>query len=331
MKKITEIFESFNKLNILIVGDVMVDAYLWGNVTRISPEAPVPIVSCTKRENRLGGAANVGLNALALGATPIICSIIGSDEKGEIFMGLMKEKGLPIQGLFRDGSRATTSKTRIISNDQQLLRVDQELTNDIACGLETELLKRIKNAIDNTGVDAIIFQDYNKGTVTPKIIDDVIKTANEKQIPVLVDPKKKNFLSFNNVSLFKPNFKEFTEGLGLDVNKNDTDKLFKSAQKIHQEKNIQNILITLSEKGVFISNKGGYKTFPAEIRDIADVSGAGDTVISVAGVCMAAGMDAETTALISNIAGGLVCEKVGVVPIDKNLLLEECIKLNIGV
>lgn len=308
----------------------MVDAYLWGNVNRISPEAPVPIVSCTKRENRLGGAANVGLNVLALGATPIICSIIGYDEKGEIYMDLMKENGLSTEGIFRDVSRTTTSKTRIISNDQQLLRVDQETTNDIACGLETELLQRIEGSMKNTKIDAVIFQDYNKGVLTTHIIENVVKLAQSYYIPVLVDPKKKNFFAYSNTTLFKPNFKEFIEGLGLDISKNDVDVLFKNAQKLHAEKNIQNILITLSEKGVFISSKDGYKTFPAEIRDIADVSGAGDTVISVAGVCMAAGLNAETTAMISNVAGGLVCEKVGVVPIDKDLLLEECIKLNIG-
>lgn len=324
-------FNSFKDLSILIIGDVMVDAYLWGNVNRISPEAPVPIVSCTERENRLGGAANVGLNVLALGARPVICSVIGNDEKGEIFMNLMKERGLTLEGIIQDNDRSTTSKTRIISNDQQLLRVDQEITYDISYALEEGLIQRVKDIIEKDGINAIIFQDYNKGVITENIIQEVIQLGNSKKIPVLVDPKKKNFLSYANATLFKPNIKEFVEGLNLEISKTDAEKIYDAAQKLQNKLGIKNILLTLSEQGVFISNQERYALYPAEIRDVADVSGAGDTVISVAAVCMAAGLDPFVTAQIANISGGLVCEKVGVVPVNKDKLLEECNKLNIGV
>lgn len=323
-------FDFFKDLSVLIIGDVMVDAYLWGNVARISPEAPVPVVSCSKRENRPGGAANVGLNVLSLGANPIICSVIGNDDKGDIFMELLRKEQTSEKGIIRDDSRTTTSKTRIISNDQQLLRVDQEITNDITYELENELIKKCTGIMEGEKINAIIFQDYDKGAVTERIIEKIIALAKKKDIPVLVDPKRKNFLKFASATVFKPNFKEFVEGLNLNIGKQDVKDIFTAAKKIHNELGIEYILITLSELGVFISNKDEYRVFPAEIRDVADVSGAGDTVISVAGVCMAAGIDPFTAAIIANVAGGLVCEKVGVVPVNKEQLLEECGKLNIG-
>jgi rfaE bifunctional protein kinase chain/domain len=319
-------FEQFNHLTILIIGDVMIDSYLWGNVERISPEAPVPIVTGTKQENRLGGAANVALNILALGAIPVLCSVIGNDENGRLFFDLLEKSSLINEGILTDELRMTTKKTRIISSNQHLLRVDQEKTNNLTADLEVKFTEKIHSILKNRKIDSIIFEDYDKGVITPYIINQIVELANNYRIPTLVDPKKRNFMAYHHVTLFKPNFKELMEGLKLDIEKGDFGKLYDAAWQLHTNSVIKYIFITLSEMGVFISDQENYFNVPAEVRDIADVSGAGDTVISVASVCLALNFAARDIATIANLAGGLVCEKVGVVPVDKMQLLEECIR-----
>jgi rfaE bifunctional protein kinase chain/domain len=328
-KEFKELFQKFSQFNILIIGDVMVDTYLWGKVERISPEAPVPIISRTKIENRLGGAANVALNIKSLGARPILCSVIGEDDKAEIFKDLLSKAEMDIDGILMNKSRMTTIKTRVMSDNHHLLRIDEELTKSIDSQIEKEFIHKISDIFLKKDISAIIFQDYDKGIITPNIINSVVKMARSKNIPTLVDPKKRNFLNFKNVTLFKPNFKELTEGLKLDIKKGDFNALHQAAQILQNEHNIEFVMVTLSELGVYISNNGNYHQIPAEIRDIADVSGAGDTVISVASLCLAAGLMPADIAWISNVAGGLVCEKVGVVPIEKDTLLKECIQLGI--
>lgn len=319
-------FEKFNQFKILIVGDVMIDAYMWGNVTRISPEAPVPIINIKKTENRMGGAANVALNVSQLGAKPIICSIIGDDQKGNEFKELLKKSQMSNEGMLVSKMRKTTVKTRVISGGQQLLRIDEELTPPLENNLEEDFIKHIEKLIDKNTFDAIIFEDYDKGTITPPIIDFVVKKAKEKNTPTLVDPKKRNFCAYKGVTLFKPNFKEICEGLKQEIKKNDFEALYKAANQLKQKLDIQYIMVTLSELGIFVAEKETYYRIPAHIRDIADVSGAGDTVISVAACCLAAQMDMKLLAKITNLAGGLVCEKVGVVPIDKEQLMTEILK-----
>ncbi len=320
---IRNIFEQFNHYNILIIGDVMVDAYVWGKVDRISPEAPVPILSCASHENRLGGAANVALNIKAMGANPILCSVIGDDEKGTSFLNLLQQIQHNQYGIVRSKHRKTTVKTRFISNNQHLIRVDEEDTHELADEIEMEFIAHVKKLMQEQTIHAVIFEDYDKGVITKKLIKEITDLANAKNIPITVDPKKRHYADYENVTLFKPNFKEFTEGLNLDLQKEDREALFKAAKTFQTEKNINNLLITLSEQGVFISNKEGYKHIPAVIREIADVSGAGDTVISVATLCLAAGMHPEQIAQISNLAGGIVCEIPVVVPIDKEQLMRE--------
>ncbi len=298
----------------------MIDSYLWGNVSRISPEAPVPIVSCTKTEKRLGGAANVALNLKSLGASPILCSVIGKDEYQESFVQLMRENNMIGDGILDSGERQTTIKTRIIGLHQQLLRVDHEMTEELSPGLEKFFIDHVLATIKKHQINAIIFQDYDKGCITPAIIGEVVDYANKSGIPVLVDPKKRNFLAYNNVSVFKPNYKEFTEGLNAMVGKTDSRKLFEVAKKFLEEKNINQLLLTLSEAGVFVCDKDQYFQIPTHARDVVDVSGAGDTVISVAALCKASGFDMKEMAAISNLAGGLVCEKLGVVPVEKQWL-----------
>ncbi len=323
--KLPELFERFNQFKILVIGDAMVDSYLWGKVERISPEAPVPIVACTDQENRLGGAANVALNIQALGAMPILCSVVGHDIKGDLLRELLRQNGLTDEGVFADPGRPTTVKTRIISDNQHLLRVDEESTANLSPGIELSFTDHILSIIAHHSVDAIVFEDYDKGAITPELIRRVVERANDNGIPTLVDPKKRNFVAYNGVTLFKPNYKELVEGLKLDVKKNDFKGIFEAAKTIHSGMNVKLVFITLSELGVFISDGDGYSAIPAQMREIADVSGAGDTVISTASLCLAAGLSPEDIASIANMAGGLVCEKVGVVPIDKELLLQECL------
>ncbi len=322
-EQIIEAFQSFSSMKILVIGDVMIDSYMWGKVDRISPEAPIPVVAVTKKENRLGGAGNVALNVQSMGAEPILCSVIGKDMGEDLFFEIMRINNLNSEGIFSVSKRKTTIKTRVISDGQHLLRVDEELTTSLDSETEELFISKILTIIENKPVNAIIFQDYDKGVITPYVIEKVTNIANQKGIPTTVDPKKRNFNSYKNVTLFKPNFKELLEGLKLEFEKNDTKSLLQAAGRLHETNNFQNILITLSENGVFISNKKEHHKIPAEIRDIADVSGAGDTVISVATLCLAAGFPIQQIARISNLAGGLVCEKVGVVSIDKKRLLQE--------
>ncbi len=315
--------KGFKNKKVLIVGDVMVDAYMWGNVNRISPEAPIPVVSIKERDYRLGGAANVALNVSALGAEVILCSVIGKDEQGKIFKELLSKRELTNKGIVESDIRKTTVKTRIISNGQHLLRVDEEEVGNINNNCENELFNKISNILIDSNIDVIIFEDYDKGVLSKNLISKICSLAKQKDIYTTVDPKKDNFNFYNGVSLFKPNLKEFSEGVKEYIAKDDIKMLKKYAKEFIKQQNIDNLLITLSENGVFIANDTEMLHFGAEVRDISDVSGAGDTVISVASLLLASGASIDEIAQISNIAGGLVCEKTGVVPININELAEE--------
>ena len=322
-KDVNQIFEQFSRMRVLVIGDAMLDTYLWGKVERLSPEAPVPIVSVTKRENRLGGAANVSRNIQALGATPILFSVIGDDDNGKEFESLLVKRDLSNKGIFVDQTRNTTVKNRIISSGKQIVRVDEESTSYISTEMEEKLTTAILKEVEEEKVDVIVFVDYDKGIITPALFDAVNEAAIKKNIPTAVDPKKRNFWHYKNVTLFKPNFKEFVEGIGQPIAKDDLEAIKMHADKFKKEQNFKLIFITLSELGVFISNGLKEQYYPVVIRDIADVSGAGDTVIGVASLAMAAGLSPRVMALMSNLAGGLVCEKVGVVPVDSDQLRKE--------
>jgi rfaE bifunctional protein kinase chain/domain len=326
---IKETFNSFSKLKVLIIGDVMIDAYMWGNVSRISPEAPVPIVAVSKRENRLGGAANVALNIQAMGAEAILCSIIGTDEGAKILSDLLKKQKLSSGGILKSTKRVTTIKTRVLGSNHQMIRVDEEDDSPASGNDISSLITLIKKIISSKKPDVIIFEDYDKGTITPELIRSVVSFSKQKNIPVVVDPKKRNFMSYTGVRLFKPNLKELKEGLKTDFDSSNVKELTKLVDSFLKKQNIDSALITLSEKGVYINNKKTKALFPAHVRDITDVSGAGDTVVSIAALCVAAGLSPESTAILANLAGGLVCEKAGVVPVNKKELLEEALKLNI--
>jgi len=330
---INKLLEEFAKKTVLVIGDVMVDSYLWGRVERISPEAPVPVVAVRKRSNSLGGAANVALNLKSLGARPLLCSVIGDDPKGKELIDLMRKEQLSTEGIYQSRERITTTKFRVFGNNHQLLRVDEEITEDLRADDESDFRETIQNLLDSHKIDVIVFQDYDKGTLTRHIISSVIEKATGLGIPVAVDPKKKNFNEYKSVTLFKPNLKEIKDGLKMDISIDNSWELENAANVIHRDQKARIVFTTLSESGVFISSLDDGEIvrhqIPAHIRSIADVSGAGDTVISVAALCLASNLSPYNLAAISNLAGGLVCEEVGVVPVNRRKLSAEIGKLDL--
>lgn len=325
--EIKRLFERFSNLRILILGDVMVDAYIWGNVERVSPEAPVPVVTVDHEARRLGGAANVAVNIQALGAKPVLCSITGHDKHNGLFREMLRREGIEDRGIIEDPERQTTVKTRVLGNRQQLLRVDRESHVPVSAGSIGKMMQFAEYVIEQEKPDAVLFQDYDKGTLSIEAIERTVALASRSGIPVLVDPKSRNFWNYHNVQLFKPNLKEFASGTQREIDRKDAAGIFEAARILHEKNRIGIVLVTLSESGIFVSDGKNYSIIPAyEVRDVADVSGAGDTVIGVASLCLAAGLDPVQLATVANLAAGLVCEKVGVVPVDKDRLMDECVK-----
>jgi len=318
----TKLFSEFNNKRVLIIGDAMIDAYMWGEINRMSPEAPVPVVEVNKHENRLGGAANVALNLKALGATPLLCSVIGNDDRGILFKELMQESNLLSNGLLIENGRKTTTKTRVISDDKHQLRIDEEDTHPIK--VESQFLNLVKGLL--TDIDVIILQDYNKGVLTPEVIESVIAAANKRGIPTIVDPKKQNFNSYKNCTIFKPNLAEIKAGMNIDFDADNVAEIEKASAELRTQLAAKGVLLTLSERGICINSEKEFKHTPAFKCDIIDVSGAGDTVISVASLCLASAVDYTDLSVLSTLAGGIVCEEVGVVPINKEKLLTQAIK-----
>lgn len=324
--KFTKQFEALNGLRILVLGDVMIDSYLWGNVDRMSPEAPVPVVSVKKREKRLGGAANVALNLRALGVEAVVVSVIGDDADGQEMRSLFKKRKLSTKGLLSVPNRVTTIKHRIIS-DKHLLRVDSEQTDEIDQQAKQELIQRFEQLV--VSCQCVIFQDYDKGVLSKDVIEQCVSLANKNNIPTTVDPKKRNFGDYQGVTLFKPNLKEINEGLGDQLKGTDFDAIAARALEFIRSKHINKALITLSENGVMLVNTDGTVYLAkAHPRNIKDVSGAGDTVISVASAFLAMGATDREILEYSNLSGGLVCEKIGVVPVNKKALFLQASKLS---
>ena len=322
---LTKYFHDFKSKRILIVGDAIIDTYLWGEIHRMSPEAPVPVVDVAVNQNdsRLGGAANVALNLKELGAESILCTVIGNDNRGIIFEQLMQEQGLSLDGMLISNGRKTTTKTRVIADNKHQLRIDEEDTYPIK--VENQFYNLIEKLTHN--IDAIILQDYNKGVLTETIIEKIISLANSKNIPTVVDPKKQNFLSYKQCTLFKPNLKEINEGLNTNPDINNFSEIEETTSKLRNIISAKAILLTLSNKGIFLNTRSGSKIKESTTSNVIDVSGAGDTVVSVAAMCLACNIDYEELAILANIAGGIVCEKVGVVPITNKELLDRAKKL----
>ena len=323
-EELLRIFDCFTQQRVLIIGDVMVDSYIWGKVDRISPEAPVPVVAVQRKENRLGGAANVALNVKALGANSVLAAVIGNDIEGDAFLKLLDQEGLTSEGIMRL-DRPTTVKTRVLGNQHQLLRLDAEDDSELSTSDSIVFIERIVKLLRSERFDVIIFEDYDKGIISQNLIETVVSIAKELNILVAVDPKKRNFLSYKNVDLFKPNLKEIKEGLKMDIDPKSLDSLITADRMLRSELNHTWSLITLSEHGMFASNGTEQSQTPSRPIIISDVSGAGDTVISTAALCLSAGADIETSTFLANLAGASVCEKPGVVSVDAAFLLATAI------
>ncbi|MFM6948062.1 MAG: bifunctional heptose 7-phosphate kinase/heptose 1-phosphate adenyltransferase [Aquirufa sp.] len=321
----TDFFDKINDLKVLVIGDLMIDAYTWGKVSRISPEAPVPVVNAIKRESRLGGAGNVVMNIASLGAKPFMVSVLGDDEAGVQLKNLFESEGLSSNGLHVEKGRSTTVKERIIAGSQQLLRIDTETEKAISSESTSALLEKVKGLLPE--IDVIIFEDYDKGVLSGSLIQSIISLAQKANIPTVVDPKKKNFFAYQGATLFKPNLHELRDGLGLSSEDFEGENLKKTVRDFKNAQKFEGLFVTLSEKGVFMDFHDQQVQIPAHIRQIADVSGAGDTVISIAACALALGLSPKEIAELANLGGGLVCESLGVVPIDKELLKKEASKL----
>jgi len=322
-----KLFSDISKMKVAVIGDVMLDTYWWGNVERISPEAPVPIVALDKREKRIGGAGNVALNVRALGTKVALISILGDDEDGVQLKQLLLDNNIDTRFILESKKRITTNKIRIISRNQQMMRLDAEHTEDLDETDETKLQNQIEKYILSEKPNVVILEDYNKGILTQNIIENTIELCNKNNIPITVDPKRKNFFSYKNATLFKPNLHEAITGLNLLAEKVSTELLTDIHARIKEKLNHNISLITLSENGIFYQENNKKDIIPSHRRNIADVSGAGDTVIAVASLVYAATKDINLVAKIANIAGGIVCEEVGTVPVNREELLEECKRL----
>ena len=322
-KRLDELKKSFDGKRIAVIGDMMLDGYFWGDVKRISPEAPVPVLEVEDEFFRFGGAANVALNILTLGGVPIPVGVIGEDTYGQIFSSLLKERKIIADGIIIDKERPTTTKTRVIANSQHVVRIDKESKANINSNIEEKISIFLANAIDK--LDGIILQDYNKGILTPSLISKIISIANKKNILITVDPKFDNFFEYKNVTVFKPNRKETETVLGTRI-RNDKDISAAGKNLLHRL-NSKYILLTLGEGGIAVfENDDKERRMPTKARKVADVSGAGDTVISTLTIALASGADIYEACFLANYAAGIVCGEVGIVPIEKEILFQTVLK-----
>lgn len=320
-----QVFKRFESLRVLVVGDLMLDAYLYGKVIRISPEAPVPVVEWEREEARPGGAANVALNISALGATPLLCGVVGADREGEQLQQLLESQQIATAGICISDSRQTTLKKRIIAGGQQLARIDKEDTQDLDKHECLNLIQRLRELIAIYQPEVAILQDYNKGVLSPEVIQELLPLLRANGIAVCVDPKQKNFWAYQQVNLFKPNLREISVALGRKVLPEEVE-LRKASDELSDRLRCEACLITLSDKGAWFRNGDLAGIFPTIKRNVADVSGAGDTVIAAAALALAAQCSGEILVRLANMAGSQVVEEVGVVPVNKQQLLAELIR-----
>ena len=302
--------DAFKDLQILVIGDAMIDRYYYGQINRQSPEANVPIVDVNLLENRLGGAANVALNIAQLGATAHLMTFKGKDEHAELFQQLLKDEGICFKLV--DSNRKTTIKTRLYNDNEYVMRYDIEDTFDIEEEVLAQLLKNIETDCQKVPLHTVILQDYNKGNFTEKSIQAIIDLVKRYGIPIAVDPKEKHFFAFQEVSLFKPNLKEINSALGLALMGSD-DLALKSACKTLQERlKCKGVLLTLAHHGAVAYEDEVFYKVEAHPRKVVDVSGAGDTVIAMAGLLLALNFPMNKILFYSNLAGGMVIEERGV-------------------
>ncbi|MCS6894948.1 MAG: bifunctional ADP-heptose synthase [Bacteroidia bacterium] len=313
----------FSSLRFLVIGDLMLDRYLYGRVQRISPEAPVPILELENEENRLGGAANVALNLRSLDAQVVLAGLVGNDSPGMLLQEQAERWHIETYGLITDPNRPTTVKTRLIAQKHHLLRVDREITALPSAPIAEALLLKVR-AILRSPLHGIIIEDYDKGTITEELISEVTRLAQSQGIPILIDPKRRNFWSYGGATLFKPNLRELEDALSVPLMHAELSKIEEAIHRLRQRMPHTFTVVTLSERGILAyGEKEGFIHIPAHYRNIVDVSGAGDTVVSVLAIGLALGLPLERVVALANLAGGLVCEYVGVVPLPKERWIEQ--------
>lgn len=306
----------FKNLNVLIIGDVMVDFYLFGEVNRISPEAPVPVVEILTKEARPGGAANVALNVASLGANPILLTMTGKDLTAAMLLRMLKENEISTAHVLQHKARITSLKTRVFDEDKQVVRFDEEEIEDLESAQENLIIKELKKIFSTQKIDVVIIQDYNKGVLTKYVIKQILLLATKNEIPVAVDPKERNFFDYQAIDLFKPNLREFSEAIGYRINPKSIDSLRSGAEELRRKNRFKNLMVTLGANGIFCFTKTGDSFIvPAKTIKAADVSGAGDTVISIAALAYAANYSMREIAQLANKGAAAVCKKIGVAPV----------------
>lgn len=325
--EIKKIFRQFSQQRVMVVGDCMLDDYWHGDTNRISPEAPVPILQINRKESRPGGAANVALNCASLGATVDMFTVIGQDTAGNSLIAQLQEARIDTSGCLRSKARVTTTKTRLLSRQQQLIRIDDEISSPLNERDEHRFIDTCLRALQINKPNILIIEDYNKGLLSENTIKHLIKHARHLNILVAVDPKRDNFFAYSHANIFKPNLKELRDAFHINWDPKSTSSLREAHKQLKKVLQHEISLFTLSEWGMFGHDENTSLVLPAHQRAIADVSGAGDTVISVFAMTYAATKQLKTSMMLANLAGGWVCEKPGVVPIERNALEKELQKI----
>ncbi|NOZ75030.1 MAG: D-glycero-beta-D-manno-heptose-7-phosphate kinase [FCB group bacterium] len=305
----------FESKTILVIGDLMLDAYIWGDALRISPEAPVPVVNVASQDFMPGGAANVARNLRSLGANVLVCGLVGKDPEGDRLIGLLTQTGIQSDLILQSSDRPTSVKTRVIARGQHVVRYDREISDLIDERAQTEIIHQIAEILDT--VDGIILEDYNKGLFSENLISKSIKLAGEKGLPIYVDPKKRFFSSYRNIRLLKPNWGEFSNVIGSFSSE---DEFIEQGTAFRKQQHIDTLIVTRGSEGMTLFNESGIRTIPTHAREVHDVSGAGDTVIATYALSDTTGLSGFDSASIANLAAGIVCEEVGVVPITTEKL-----------
>lgn len=322
--KLKSIIQKFPRAKVLVIGDLILDEFIWGKVERISPEAPVPVVVVSSESFMPGGASNVANNIASLGGNSVICGVIGEDKGGHILVEELKKKAVDVSGIVIDGQRPTTVKARIIAHHQQVVRVDREKMASIDDNLLEQLVSFIRRMIDK--VDALIIEDYGKGVITPRFLAEIVPLAKKHKKIITVDPKVSHFSYYQGVTCITPNEKEAQGGSGINI-ESDED-INKAGKKMLKELSLESVLITLGENGMRLFEKSGAVThIPTVAQEVFDVSGAGDTVIAAFTLALASGATKQEAAYISNFAAGIVVSKVGTAVVTKEELLERILSI----
>lgn len=306
--KLRTVIQTGKQPSILVIGDLMIDHYVWGDATRLSPEAPVPVVNVKSESTTLGGAANVAQNLISMGAKVVLGGLVGDDISGSQLTDILEQEGIDTCGIIKDSSRPTTVKTRVLAGSHQLVRVDREVTDAVAIALEDELLNKLSNCIEHA--DIVLFSDYNKGLFSPTLTQRLVEAINQKGKKIIVDPKGLNYSKYKDTYIIKPNRKELAEAAKAEKIKT-IDDLQLASKTIFEQTGAEYLVVTLSEEGMAIVSELTYKLLPVKATEVFDVTGAGDTVLAAMAYFIASGLSVEEACELANHAAAIVIRRVG--------------------